>query len=267
MKGIYVYGIIASGAVKNKLKSEGVDFGSQIEFYEYKDLKAVISEVDQSVMSKEEIERNLQTNIEWTKRNVKAHHAVIMELKKHGTVIPLRFATILLSMENLQRMMKDYYKRFMGLLVQLKNKQELGIKVFFNYEKAKSALRVSDRAVARSTANALAAPQGMQWYLEKKNQTMLREKISDTVETKLRQILDTFDKKSVKSTLNSPYPMVSDPEKGEMVLSGAFLVNSNYVGNFSDTAGEMSQKMEKEGFSIELTGPWPPYNFVNISSK
>lgn len=265
MKGIYVYGIIGQTKIP-KIESEGVDFGNGIEIFRHQDLWVVISYVEPYALSKAEIERKLNTDVAWTKRNVEAHHQVVMELARQGTVIPLRFATIFKSINNLERMLKDYYPQFNKLLLELKSRQEMGVKVYLNYEQAKNTLELNDLEVAQLGSNIRSAAPGRQWYLEKKEQYLVKEKIEVMVEEKLKKILKRLDDHSDKSILNRPLPLVMEESPGEMILNGAFLIKGSQLKSFQKLSRDLNVELQEEGFSLEVTGPWPPYNFVNIRS-
>lgn len=265
MKGVYVYGIIGSTEIP-KIESEGVDFGNGIEFFRHQDLGAIISYVDTYALSKEEIEKKLNTDVQWTKRNVEAHHQVVMEIARQNTVIPLRFATIFKSIDNLKRMLKDYYQKFNKLLSELNSRQEMGVKVYLNYEQAKNTLEINDLEVAQLGSNIRSAAPGMQWYLEKKGQYLVKEKIEVMVGKKLKKILEQLDEHSDKSVLNQPFPVIMEEFPGEMILNGAFLIKGSQLKSFQQLSRQLNAELKGEGFTLKITGPWPPYNFVNIRS-
>ena len=50
--------------------------------------------------------------------------------------------------------------------------------------------------------------------------------------------------------------------EGEMLLNGAYLVESERVEGLSELVAELEARYSSLGARIELTGPWPPYNFV-----
>ena len=47
----------------------------------------------------------------------------------------------------------------------------------------------------------------------------------------------------------------------DMVLNGVYLVPDDAAGDFADAVAALAAR----GVSFELTGPWPPYNFVKRS--
>jgi hypothetical protein len=59
-------------------------------------------------------------------------------------------------------------------------------------------------------------------------------------------------------------PEVSGHE-GDMLLNGVYLVDEEEIGAFRATVDRLAEEFRGRGVSVELTGPWPPYNFVKSS--
>jgi hypothetical protein len=51
-----------------------------------------------------------------------------------------------------------------------------------------------------------------------------------------------------------------------MILNAAFLVERAREKAFDEKVKEVSRRYE-EVLTFKYTGPWPPYNFVNIKLK
>ena len=52
-------------------------------------------------------------------------------------------------------------------------------------------------------------------------------------------------------------------EHGELAAKFAFLVNRNRFREFRSAAERVAKDYDDTGFRLELTGPWPAYNFAN----
>lgn len=50
----------------------------------------------------------------------------------------------------------------------------------------------------------------------------------------------------------------------EMILNGAYLVPTAGFDAFAAELAALQEERTDLGFTFELTGPWPPYNFVTI---
>ena len=51
-----------------------------------------------------------------------------------------------------------------------------------------------------------------------------------------------------------------------MLLNGAYLVAREREHEFEEASASLREQWEESGFELELTGPWPPYNFVSGSA-
>jgi hypothetical protein len=47
-----------------------------------------------------------------------------------------------------------------------------------------------------------------------------------------------------------------------MLLNAAYLVETTRVDELRDAAAELEARHAPLGARVQLTGPWPPYNFV-----
>ncbi len=52
-----------------------------------------------------------------------------------------------------------------------------------------------------------------------------------------------------------------------MILNGAYLVEEDRVEELRSAIAGLQVRWGAEGLSVELTGPWPPYNFVSNSAS
>jgi hypothetical protein len=48
-----------------------------------------------------------------------------------------------------------------------------------------------------------------------------------------------------------------------MLLNGAYLVAKDRAAELREAVSALKAEWETQGFVIELTGPWPAYNFVS----
>jgi hypothetical protein len=48
-----------------------------------------------------------------------------------------------------------------------------------------------------------------------------------------------------------------------MLLNGAYLVESDRSGRFGQLVEELQGRYSGLGARLEISGPWPPYNFIS----
>lgn len=51
--------------------------------------------------------------------------------------------------------------------------------------------------------------------------------------------------------------------EGEMLLNGAYLVDADRIDDLRGLASELQDRHRELGVRLDLTGPWPPYNFAS----
>jgi Gas vesicle synthesis protein GvpL/GvpF len=66
------------------------------------------------------------------------------------------------------------------------------------------------------------------------------------------------------ATVLRPQSRELSGREGEMVLNGAYLVDRARVERFRAVAEELGERQRPLGLALEVTGPWPPYNFVEL---
>jgi hypothetical protein len=50
--------------------------------------------------------------------------------------------------------------------------------------------------------------------------------------------------------------------EGRMLLNGAYLVEAERVEGLHALVAELEERHRGLGVRLQLTGPWPPYNFI-----
>ena len=266
MKGFYIY-CVRLGRGTGKIKVKGIEFGSEVHSILFKDIEAVVSEVDFSKFNVSTIKEKLQEDAKWTEKNVKRHHEIIAEANKMSAVIPMKFGTLYATKKNLEAMLVAHYEKFKSLLLCLKNKQEWGVKGYLEYKKFAEILKKKNKEIQKLEKKRLSVPEGMQWYVGRKSDELIAGKIEYEVEEKLRKIINTLDKGAEEIRLNDLLPNVMSEPGKDMILNVVCLVKNDVLDKFHVMFQELLGECESVGITLTLTGPWPPYNFVEIKNE
>lgn len=269
MKGIYLYGVTIKDVkiVKETLpKAKGVPFAGPLESYYIRDLQAIISYIQDPTLTERKINQKLKEDFIWTKQAIRQHHLVIARIAELTTIIPFRFATIFTDVANLNKMLEANYIKLKTLLSFFEDKQEWGIKVYFRMEQAKELEKIRQMEIAKLGQHINLTSPGLDWLAEKKADRMMQEKIEEILDSRVREIFASLERLAMSATINQPLP-ISDEKKGHMLLNGAFLVERRDKQQLMAKIYSMGQDMGRYGISIDITGPWPPYSFVNFDFK
>ncbi len=264
MKGFYIYCVRGSAG---KIKTKGVEFGDGAYAIAFKDIEAVISEVDLSKFNAKTIKEKLQEDAKWTEKNVKRHHEVIAEANKTSAVIPMKFGTLYKTQKNLEAMLKKHYAKFKALLLRLKDKQEWGVKGYLEYKKFVEILKNKNKEIQKLEKKRSSISEGMKWYVDRKSDELVASQIELEAEDRLSRIVDQLEKQAAGIRLNDLLPKeINEPGK-EMILNAACLVSNDRLEAFQSLLRGLARECDVAGITLILTGPWPPYNFVDIKNE
>jgi hypothetical protein len=171
------------------------------------------------------------------------------------TVLPFRFGTIYSDDAHVRAMLAEH-PEFRETLSRLEGKVELGVKAFF------------DRAVFRARfaeqrgVDAEAPVSGRAYMQQKQLEREIDEAGRTFVAACARDSHGALAAAAEDGRVN-PVQLVA-PTRGdqEMVLNGAYLVPTADEQRFIDALDSLRERYALDGVAYELTGPWPPYNFV-----
>ena len=265
MKGFYIYCIRPKLANTLPAKAKGIEFGGKISVIPFKDIEAVVSEVDISQFNEKQIEDKLQEDIKWAERNVQRHHGIVAEAYKTEIVIPMKFGTIFKTKKGLEAMLAKHYKKFKKLLACLAGKQEWGVKIYLEYEKFVEFLKKENEEVKKMEESKLTMSEGAQWYVDKKIDELISEESEEEIEKQLQRIAKRLEDCCEQTALCDLLPKEATMGMNkDNIFNAAYLIDNDKLDYFKKMLQETRKECDQIGAALVVTGPWPPYNFVDI---
>jgi hypothetical protein len=89
----------------------------------------------------------------------------------------------------------------------------------------------------------------------------------EAIETTVAEIHARLTECATASTLSRTHDRRLSGRDSEMVLNAAYLVPTAGVAAFRAIVEDLARRHEAEDVQLELTGPWPPYHFVETPSR
>ena len=267
MEGLYLYCVRAHGANSGKIKMKGIDSGEEIKAVLFKDIEVLASEIDLSRFNEKEIKDKLQADSKWTEKNIRRHHDVIAEAYKKSAVIPMKFGTVFKTKKSLAEMLKTHYREFKRLLADLSNKQERGIKIYLEYEKFVEFLKKQNKEVKKLEKRKLTIAEGMRWYVDRKIDELIAKESEEEIEKQLQRIAKRLEDCCEQIVFCNLLPKEAMAAGKDNVLNAACLIDNNKLDNFKKMLLETEKECNQIGAALVATGPWPPYNFVQLDEK
>ena len=243
----YVYGVVPKGTSPDVFANAG----AEIELVETGDLTAVASRVPLDEYGAEALEANVK-DPEWLEEKVNAHNAVLAAGVGVTTVLPFRFGAIYRDEEQVRGMLTKR-PELRDALARLDGAVELGVKALLDPEVLRARL-AHDRGLDAEVGSGRAY---MLWkQLERELDEEVRSFAGSCADESHERLAAAADDARVNP---AQHPSVAG---GEMLLNGAYLVRSDRDAAFRDVLRELQARYGDDGVTYELTGPWPPYNFV-----
>ena len=222
------------------------------------ELAALVSPVPLSDFGEEPLRSNLN-DLAWLEQVARAHEAVLEVALAAGTIVPLRLCTIYESEASVRRMLQDERESLSRALELLDGRQEWGAKLLAHREKLMEA------AHSRSgeTDDDLAETGGGGAYMLRRRQERQLREAADSLAAEIAEDVHARLQGWASDAVTRP-PQNRDlsGHEGDMLLNAAYLVPAERVDGLRELVAELEKRYEALGVRIELTGPWPPYNFV-----
>ncbi|MEK6790200.1 MAG: GvpL/GvpF family gas vesicle protein [Deltaproteobacteria bacterium] len=192
-----------------------------------------------------------------SRENMLTHQKVIEGVMKAHTVLPVRFSTVAKSPEDIRGLLRKRRSEFIGLLRDMDNKIELGLKAIWKDMGAvfKNIAEQRDE-IKRFKERIKSGPKNKAYHdritLGKMVEAALKEKKEAEAEFILSSLRDiSFDIRENKT------------HGDNMILNAAFLVDRVNTKEFDDRVEELNGKRSRD-MTLKYVGPVPPFNFVNI---
>ena len=243
-EGKYVYCIIKS---ERPLAFGALGIGSepaQVQTVIYQDLAAVVSSTSLVVQDP-------------TRDNVLAHQRVNETVMQQHTVIPMSFGTVFKTDDDIIELLRSAYDAFSDVLNKMQDKFEFGLKVLWDRDQIIREIEEEDEDIRRLKGE-ISSQKGSTYFARMQYGRLIDAALQARSERYVAEIFEALRDVSVASRSNKP---IGD----RMIMNAAFLVARNAEEAFDARVKAIGSRYEK--LTFKYTGPWPPYNFVNIRLK
>jgi hypothetical protein len=243
-RGKYVYCIIAA---TDPLNFGPIGIGaepSDVYSVHYRTLAAVVSDAPLEVLDS-------------TRENVLAHERVNETVMRDHTVIPMSFGTIFKTRDDIVELLRSAAEAFGDVLNKMQNKLEFGLKVLWDREQAIREVESDDEDISRLKKE-ISSQKGPTYFARMQYGRLVDAALQAKSERYVAEILEQLRDVSVASRINKP---IGD----KMIMNAAFLISRDREAAFDARVKSIAARFER--LTFKYTGPWPPYNFVNIRLK
>lgn len=198
----------------------------------------------------ESIQEHLQ-DLDWVSSRALAHEAVVEHFGRGGTVVPFKLFTLFSSDERALAHIRADRERLDHVFKRIAGCQEWGVRVRFDESRA--------REVLAREAGEPASASGTAFLLRKKTERDASRTLAARLRSEMGEVFSDLAGQAADARRRDPV--------APLLLDGAFLVPADLAGEFERTVGRWAERLAGQACEMTLTGPWPPYNFIDTSSN
>ena len=244
--GRYVYGIVQAREPVTFGRSGIGGSGEMVYTVNYQDIAAVVSNTSVYIFDP-------------TRENALAHEHVIETVMKNHTIIPMSFGTVFRTDEDIREVLKSIYPSLKDVLHQMAGKLEFGLKVNWDRDQIIEDIKQEDEEIRQFHQEIIRKHLQSTYLARMQLGRMIDKALAERAAEVVREIYDGLRAVCVASRDNQP---IGD----KMIMNAAFLVEREREAEFDSAVNKIARKYGQR-LKFKYTGPWPPYNFVNIRLK
>ena len=266
-QGCYVYGIVnGDDGLLDELSVSGIDPGYPLNALPYGSIQAIVSKVSLREFGQDALKANLG-DIGWLAAKVYAHQTILERAAVGRTIVPMRFCTIYRSESRVMETLAEYYDDFEDNLARLEGKQEWGIKVYVDRNVLAGKIAEISETVRDLEAQMTEKSSGTAYFLKKKLEAATDEEMERISGECAQRSHDRLAGRAVEAVVTPLLDNEVTGRKDEMIFNGAYLAAEEQLTAFHAELESLWDDYGGYGFSYEVSGPWPPYNFVIIGPR
>jgi hypothetical protein len=245
-EGRYVYGIIEANESMTFGKTGIGGTGETVYSVHHGDVAAVVSKTSVFIFDP-------------TRENALAHEHVIETVMKTNTIIPMSFGTVFRTDDDIRQVLKSIYPSLKDVLKQMSGKLEFGLKVTWDRDAVIEELKRDNEEIHRFHIELTKKHLQSTYFARMQLGRMIDKALAERSAEYVRAIYEALRGVCVASRDNK---VIGD----KMIMNAAFLIDRERETDFDAAVNKIAAKFS-DRLNFKYTGPWPPYNFVNIRLK
>jgi Gas vesicle synthesis protein GvpL/GvpF len=255
--GWYLYGVVRAAEEVPAVHAHAVDRSQEIVLVMQGGLAAVASAVALEDFEEAPLRRHL-ADMAWVENTARAHEHVLQAIRLQTTVVPMRMCTVYRDEDGVQEMLRREADALEQALGHLEGRTEWGIKAFFD-PALEHELAAQDEPPLQGSERAGTGAA----YLERRRRERDREEQAalryEDTRNEIHESLSAVSADGVVLPAQAPQ---ASGRASTMILNSAYLVDDSEYEVFKQETQELASRFAPLGIELELTGPWPAYNFV-----
>lgn len=253
----YVYCVVAGGFSAPD-GEPGIDAGHELQTIEHQGLAAVVSRVPLEEFDEQPLRERL-SDMHWLERTVRSHERVVETVARQATAIPMRLCSVYRRADGVRAMLAREGASLRAALDRLAGTSEWGVKGFALADPTPAAAAAP---AATTLENASRETEGTAYLQQRLRSRQRRAETDANRDRACRLVHEALAALALESRVNPVQRPELSGRDEPMVLNTAYLVRDADLSAFRSELERSAREAGAAGLQLELTGPWPPYNFV-----
>ena len=247
---LHAYGVVATG-VEVELPRNGIA-GAPVETVEQGAVTALVSPLDAQRFG-EPAWREHGEDPEWLSAFATGHQEVLGAVLATSDVLPFRLPGMYDDAERLGAVLHEQRDLLGRALASVAGHVEWGVKVLRT-----GVVELQPEERPRS---------GRDYLRRRSEQSGARERATEERRTLVSRAYDQVAAAATRSVTNPPQDPALSQRTEPMLLNSAHLLPRDQEEPFFSVLHAVHGTLQPHGMTVEVSGPWPPYNFVHLASE
>ncbi|MBO2460904.1 GvpL/GvpF family gas vesicle protein [Actinomadura violacea] len=253
---VYLYGV-ARGLDPTALDGAAGVGGAPVRTVPAGELTALVSTVRLAEYGEAALRENLE-DLAWLEATARAHHEVVDRAAHAAPTAPVRIATIYRDDARIAQVLAEQGDRFAQALDRVAGRAEWGVKAYAHREALEPAEPAEPAGPGSGSAGA-----GTAYLRRRQDERRRRADAGRRVSERAGEIHDRLAGLAVASRHHPPQDPKLSGRDGVQILNVAYLLEDGDAPAFADAARAAGERYA--GIEVEVTGPWPPYSFIDTA--
>lgn len=254
---VYLYGVTRDLDLATLGDTSGVG-GAPVRTVVADGLTALVSTVRMDEYGEDALRASLE-DLGWVEATARAHHDVVDRAARAAPTAPARIATVYRNDDRVCQILRHERERFGAMLDRITGRSEWGVKAYARPEE-----EPPDGAPPTATADAPGpgtAGVGTAYLRNRQAQRRRRDDLGRRVAERAQAIEEELRGRAIAVRRHPPQDPRLSGHAGTMILNMACLLDDERVEEFLALVRDIDGRSPAIG--VEVTGPWPPYSFID----
>ncbi|XRQ15170.1 GvpL/GvpF family gas vesicle protein [Actinomadura welshii] len=269
---VYLYGV-ARGLDPAALTDTAGVAGAPVRGVVAGDLTALVSTVELAEYGEAALRANLE-DLAWLEATARAHHDVVDRAAHTAPTAPVRIATLYRDDARVAEILTAQGERFGAVLDTITGRTEWGVKAYASPETLRGdapADGTDPGGGLAPRAEPLTGPQtgtpssgvGTAYLRRRQDERRRRADAGRRIGEQADGLHAELADHAVASRHHPPQDPSLSGRRATQILNVAYLLDEEQVDGFLAVTRAAADRLD--GIEVEVTGPWPPYSFIDTA--